>query len=72
MERTQDRRAFALKDQVLAIMGILIGTVAAAAVIKYSDLPTRVSIVETQIADVKADQADIKQTVHEILSRLSK
>lgn len=51
------------------ILGVAV-VVIAAAFLKYADLPTRVSVVETQMTDVKADQNDIKQAVHEILRRM--
>ena len=55
-----------LQNLAVALTVAVVGGVLAA----YADIPKRVAVVESQVSDVKADQADIKQTVHEILERM--
>ncbi len=52
-------------------MAALIAAVVGAMLLKYGDLPVRVSVVETKVDDLRADQKDIKDTVHMIFQRLN-
>ena len=51
-----------IRDGLVAAAAVLIGAI----LVKFNDLPTRVSVVETQVTDVKAAMIDIQTTVHQI------
>jgi hypothetical protein len=51
---------------VIGVVGTALASVAGAALLKFADLPTRVSVVETQVSDVKSAIIDIQATVHQI------
>lgn len=52
-----------IKDQALAIAALIVGTVAAAAAIKFADLPVRVSVIESK-------QSDLDQRLNSMDSKL--
>ena len=51
---------------VLSIVGTAAAGAAATVFLKFADIPTRVSVVETQVSDVKSAIVDIQATVHQI------
>lgn len=61
-------RANMMRDLILGVAVIVL----AGALMKHADLPTRVSVVETKVDDLRIDQADIKQMVHRIFERVNR
>ena len=67
-----ERREHLLRDQVLAVLALFIGTIAAAAAIKYSDLPTRVSVVESKQAGLEDRLTSMDAKLDAILERVTR
>ncbi len=59
-----------LRENAWQIVVLVLGTLMVAGIAAMANLFPRVSVVETQMTDVKDDVKDIKQTVHDIAERL--
>ena len=55
-----------IKEVVIALLVAVVG----ASIARFNDIPSRVSVLESQVSDIKEGQKDIQSTVHTIDSFL--